>query len=104
MPSRFREPFGLVAVEASQSGLPVILPGSAFLADEISENQLGYICDVHAPDAFAELLAQVDATEPDDIHTVSVRGYDRSVMLGLSEEAWIDAQIALYAGALETGG
>lgn len=37
MASRYPEPFGLVAAEASMSGLPVILSDTAFLAEEVEK-------------------------------------------------------------------
>ncbi len=41
MPSRYPEPFGLVAIEAARSGLPVIMSRSAFLAEEMQRAKHG---------------------------------------------------------------
>jgi glycosyltransferase involved in cell wall biosynthesis len=35
MPSRYPEPYGLVAMEAARSGLPVVLPSTALLAEDL---------------------------------------------------------------------
>lgn len=96
MPPRFREPFGLVAVEASQSGLPVILPNSALLAPEITSNGLGFACNIRNIQQFTETLAQVAALPDAEIRAISERGYAGDIELGLTPENWVTALIAVY--------
>lgn len=100
MPSRFREPFGLVAVEASQSGLPVILPRSALLADEITQGGLGFSCDIRDAQGFAALLRQVNDAPAAEIKAISQAGFAADVPLGQNPDDWIAALIALYDQAI----
>ncbi|SLN53447.1 Glycogen synthase [Roseivivax jejudonensis] len=104
MPSRYPEPFGLVAAEASLSGLPVILSRSALLAAEIAERGLGYACDPRDADGFADLLAGFDAMEPAEIASMSRRGAAGTAGLCASPEGWIDDMLALYDAALRRKG
>ena len=45
MPSRYPEPFGLVAIEAAGSGIPIIMSRSAFLAEEMERAGIALSCD-----------------------------------------------------------
>lgn len=96
MPSRYPEPFGLVAAEASLSGLPVIVSQSALLAREIAEGGIGWSCDPRDGSGFAALLARVAAHPRDEIKTMSQRGFGGTVGLAMSTESWIDTLLALY--------
>ena len=46
MPSRYPEPFGLSALEAMWSGLPVIVDERALIAPEVAAADAGLICDM----------------------------------------------------------
>ncbi len=100
MPSRFREPFGMVALEASQSGLPVILPRNALLAPEISENNLGLTCDVRDPEEFVARLVEMRDMDSNTLRAMSQRGHSGGAFLASSPLAWVDQQVALYDCAL----
>lgn len=100
MPSQFREPFGLVAVEASRSGLPVVLSDTAFLAPEIAGNGLGWACDTRDAESFARTLAQVRDLPKDQIRAMSERGFSRKVPLAHTPDSWVDALVALYRTTL----
>lgn len=99
MPSRYPEPFGLVAAEASLSGLPVIVSDSALLAKEIVENRIGWSCDTRNPDSFAGLLREVADAPAETIAAMSVAGASGTAGLCNTSESWIDAQLALYQRA-----
>lgn len=99
MPSRYPEPFGLVAAEASLSGLPVILSESALLADEIDRGGIGWACDTRNPEAFSGLLKRVAALPDAQLAEMSRRGHAGTAGLSMTPDAWIDAQLALYARA-----
>lgn len=97
MPSRYPEPFGLVAVEAVQSGLPVILSHSAFLANEIVRNGLGFCCDTRDHAAFGRTAARLrDMPEP-ELRGMSRRGHARTAPLATSPDEWATSLLDLYA-------
>lgn len=96
MPSRYPEPFGLVAAEASLSGLPVILAETALLAEEIVAHRAGWACDTRDASAFAALLSVVAAMPSETIAQISVNGFSGVAGLCNTPEKWIDAQLELY--------
>ncbi|ETD90725.1 glycosyltransferase [Rhodobacter capsulatus] len=98
MPSRYPEPFGLVAAEAVLSGLPVILSEPALLAPEIAAQGLGWACDTRDPAAFAALLRQVADLPPAALRQVSEAGFGARAGLCLTTDAWCDGLLELYAG------
>ena len=96
MPSRYPEPFGLVAIEAARSGLPVIMSRSAFLAEEMERDGMALSCDTHDPRAFADTLRAFRAKPKHEIQQMSERAFSLSPALALSHEQWRDALIAQY--------
>jgi glycosyltransferase involved in cell wall biosynthesis len=96
MPSRYPEPFGLVAIEAARSGLPVIMSRSAFLAEEMEQEGMALSCDTHDPQAFADTLRAFRAKPKHEIQQMSEQAFRLSPALALSHEQWRDALIAQY--------
>ena len=45
LPLRWREPFGLVAVEAMASGVPVVATRAGAMADIVADGRTGVLCD-----------------------------------------------------------
>lgn len=102
MPSRHMEPFGLSAVEALWSGLPVIASAHALIAGEIVEAGAGLAVDPHDIDALARAIATIAG---DDMLTrrMSERATYETGHLALPPERWIDALLASYAALLSGG-
>lgn len=99
MPSRYPEPYGLVAMEAALSGLPVILPPSALLAPDLVAAGAGIAVDPRDTAAFAAALAGL-AKDDARVAAMSRAGFTATRHLALSPEAWIDQLLAHYAGRL----
>jgi glycosyltransferase involved in cell wall biosynthesis len=99
MPSRYPEPYGLVAMEAALAGLPVILPPSALLAPDLVAVGAGIAVDPRDTAAFAAALAGLAA---DNAHTeaMSRAAFTNTRHLALSPEEWIDRLLAHYAARL----
>jgi len=100
MPSRYPEPYGLVAMEASLAGLPVILPPTALLAPDLVEAGAGLAVDPRDTAAFAGTLAALAADDA-RVAAMSHAGFTRTAHLALSHDAWIDRLLAQYAARLD---
>ncbi|WP_082698185.1 glycosyltransferase [Novosphingobium fuchskuhlense] len=101
MPSRYPEPYGLVAMEAALAGLPVILPPSALLAPDLVAAGAGLAVDPRDTAAFAAALAAL-ATDDARVAAMSHAAFTATRGLALSPEQWIDALLAHYAARLGT--
>lgn len=103
MPSRYPEPFGLVAMEAAWSGLPVLLADTALLAPDLVRCGAGLAVDPRDTAAFADAirrLATCDATT----RAMSRAAFYKTRSLALTPEAWIQRiEQALSAQLPPTG-
>ena len=100
MPSRYPEPFGLVATEALRSGVPVILPPSALVAADITKMGAGATVEPRETSAFAALLRRL-ATDDAAIRAMSEAAFAQSHALALDPAAWIDRLLGHYRARLE---
>lgn len=96
MPSRYPEPFGLVAVEASRSGLPVILSRKSFLAEEFGAQGLGFGCDTADVSAFAAQLRALADMPADGVRAISERAFGAGVAIATTPFEWCDRLIDIY--------
>ncbi len=62
VPSRFQEPFGMVAAEAAFHGLPVIATKIGGLPEVVRDGETGYLVDVACPEQVAEKLSLLSAS------------------------------------------
>jgi glycosyltransferase involved in cell wall biosynthesis len=98
MPSRYPEPYGLVAAEALWSGLPVIAAETAFLAPDIVAAGAGLACD---PRDTPEMSAAIRRLMDDDLaRTMSVNAFENTAGIGLVEDAWVSGLLAAYEDRL----
>ncbi|MGL4635486.1 MAG: glycosyltransferase family 4 protein [Beijerinckiaceae bacterium] len=99
LPSRWRETFGLVALEAAMSGIPVVISNQALISGEIAEVGAGMPVDPGNEAALAALLTDLmhdDAL----IAGMSRAGFSHAGSLAHTPESWCDALLALYASRL----
>jgi len=99
MPSRYPEPFGLVAMEAARSGLPVILPPTALLAPDLVARGAGIAVDPRDPVGFAGILT-ILAADDQRVAAMSEAAFTQTGDLALSPAEWVEALLAFYAGRL----
>ncbi len=101
MPTRYPEPFGLVAMEASLSGIPVLISKKAYLADEIAAAGIGLACDTSDPDAFAAAIRKLAEAPTEEIRAMSEKAYRRTAKLSTTPEEWRDGLLDCYASCLQ---
>ena len=98
MPSRLPEPFGLVALEALQCGVPLVAFADSFVGQEAAE--LG--CAFLAKDRQAGSLAQVVKMLDDNavVARASHTAFESAGHLSCTPESWRDELLGLYAELL----
>ncbi len=102
MPSRHMEPYGLTAVEALWSGLPVLSSHHALIAADIDETGAGRQIDPRDIDGFAAAIAQI-ANDDTLAKRMSNAALENTRQLALEPDRWIDALIAIYRAMLRGG-
>ncbi|MBY6089569.1 glycosyltransferase family 4 protein [Maritimibacter alkaliphilus] len=100
MPSRAPEPFGLVAAEASASGLPVVIPDLALLAGEIDRRGLGLTYHRTDGSMLAAALKKLSTMPAEEIREMSLRCTDPENAIAMTPEAWTQALLDLYGDLL----
>jgi glycosyltransferase involved in cell wall biosynthesis len=101
MPTRYPEPFGLVAVEASQSGIPVLLSDKAYLAEEMVSAGIAFSCDTSNIPVFAQTLRHLADMPGPSIQEMSEKAFKREAHLATSPEEWRDALMDHYVQLIE---
>ncbi len=99
MPSRYPEPYGLVAAEALWSGLPVVAADTAFLTGDIRQAGAGYGVNPRDTAALAAVLRDI-ADDDAKTRAMSVAAFEKTGAIGLLPAAWIDGLIANYENLL----
>ncbi len=95
MPSRYPEPYGLVAAEALWSGLPVVAADTAFLTGDIRRAGAGYGVDPRDTTAFAAVLRTI-ADDDGATRAMSMAAFEATGAIGLLPAAWTDGLIESY--------
>jgi glycosyltransferase involved in cell wall biosynthesis len=99
VPTRWRETFGLVALEAVMSGIPIVASAFALIADEIVDRGFGIACDPHDSDALVGAIKRL-ATDHEALEQMSRCGFEEARALAPAPEAWCDALLGIYESKL----
>lgn len=99
VPTRIPETFGLVALEAAMSGIPVISSSSALITEELVSIGCGLACRA---DDDAGLARQIGRLLEDDacVASMSSRGFGAARQLAPTEDEWASALLRLYEAKL----
>lgn len=95
MPSLHMEPFGLTAVEALWSGLPVILSDLSLIADDIVDAQAGRKVNPRDTASFATVLKELAANDA-LVRQMSEAAFHKTGALAMTMDGWIDALLETY--------
>jgi glycosyltransferase involved in cell wall biosynthesis len=95
MPSRWRETFGLVALEAAMSGIPIIASRAALITDDLVRLQFAVPFPSDDEDALAGAMA---ALMKDDVGVakMSKHAFENARFLAPSPETWCSELLSLY--------
>ncbi len=102
VPTRWRETFGLVTLEALMSGLPVLVSRHALIAPDVVGLGCAELCD---PDDAAGLAAALGRLSRDDdtVERMSRAGFDTARTLAPTPEVWCDGLIGVYQAKISDG-
>ena len=97
--TRWRETFGLVALEAAMSGLPLIASRNMLLSQELADCGFGV---TFAPESGHTLVTALQEFARDDdlVAGMSRRAFAGGHRLTHTSESWTDALLAIYAQLL----
>lgn len=102
MPSQYNEPFGLTAIEAAWSGIPVIISRHALIADDLVRAGAGIAVDPQDSRAIAEAINRI-ACDDDLARRMSENAFANTRDLALDFDEWIVDLLAGYRALLEGG-
>lgn len=94
MPSRLPEPFGLVALEALQSGVPLVAFSDSFVGQEAAEMGCAFLAKDRRAGSLASAVKMLD--EDADVERASHLAFQRAKQLSCTHEGWRDELLGLY--------
>lgn len=80
-PIRWPEPFGLVPLEASACGTPVVTFANGAAPEVVRDGHSGFVVPPGDVDAFCAAVERVDQLDPGDCRAAGLEGFDASVMV-----------------------
>ncbi|RGP41268.1 hypothetical protein BPTFM16_01564 [Altererythrobacter insulae] len=94
MPTLVPEPFGLVAVEALQSGVPLVAFEHSFIASEASDLGCAFLAKSLDPNALSQALQLLD--DYDAVKAASENAFRSAHTLTCTHTHWRDELLKLY--------
>lgn len=101
MPSRYPEPYGLVAAEAARAGVPAILSRTAFLSDEFESLGIGKSCDTADIGALTSAMRAFRDMPREEIREMSRLAQHSAGEVSTTPEEWIAKLIGIYSDVVD---
>jgi glycosyltransferase involved in cell wall biosynthesis len=102
LPTLVRETYGLVAMEALASGIPVVISATACIGKEVAGAGMGVLCEAGSVESLAGNLRTL-AADDSAVAAMSQAAYDRAPSLILSHADWCNKLIDIYCETLFDG-
>ncbi len=99
MPSRWRETFGLAAIEAAMSGIPVVASRAALITEDLVRIGIGVGCPVDDVEALAQVLSRL-RTDDAAVADMSRRGFENARTLAPTPQGWANELLSIYRSKL----
>ncbi len=99
VPSRWRETFGMVIVEALRLGIPVIVSDKALIAGDLARSGAGISLDTQNAELFTETLRRLLQNDS-EIKIMSEKAKHAAAELTLTPARWRDTLLAQYEQVL----
>jgi glycosyltransferase involved in cell wall biosynthesis len=99
VPSRWRETFGMVVVEALRLGIPVIVSAKALIAADVAASGAGLAADTEDIAAFTALLRRL-SQDGAAVQAMSEKAQAAASQLTLTPQEWRDSLLSHYERVL----
>jgi glycosyltransferase involved in cell wall biosynthesis len=85
-PSSFKEPFGLVAVEALSCGTPVVAVMDGAIPEIVKDGKVGFVCN--SIDGMVEAVKRIDNIKPEDCRALVEQNFTKELMAKRYEDLY----------------
>jgi glycosyltransferase involved in cell wall biosynthesis len=100
LPTCWRETFGLVAFEASMSGIPLIVSSFPLIANEVVERKYGLACNPYDIEELARMIRDL-LVDDVSVRAMSLCGFNSARQSAPTPDIWCDALLSLYQAKLD---